>query len=236
VTTVVSSVLLTVADGRFPAGGYIHSGGLEHAVTSGRVRDMGELSAFLYGRLSTIGRVEAVLSAISWRAAPDADALFVIQAEATARSPSPALRAASRMQGRGLLRAAQAIWPAANIIWPLELAERLPSGPMYPVALGLVGKGAGLSAEELALVAAQGAVSGPAWAATRLLGLDPFAVGRCLVELAPAVEEMAAFASGFTQKSSDVGRLVAELPAHSAPLVEIGAEVHKLQEVRLFAS
>ena len=51
---------------------------------------------------------------------------------------------------------------------------------MYPVVLGAVGQAIGLGLEEVALVAAQGSVSGPAWASTRLLGLDPFAVVRCL--------------------------------------------------------
>ncbi|HXW79151.1 MAG TPA: urease accessory UreF family protein [Acidimicrobiales bacterium] len=227
-----------MADGRFPAGGYVHSGGLEQAVVSGRVCSVDELSIFLVGRLKTLGRTEAALSALSWSAAPCLDALFTIQAEAVARSPSPAWREASCMQGRNLVRAAQSIWPLLllKVTWPSGRKEGLEPGPMYPVALGAVGNCVGLGLDEVALVAAQGAVSGPAWAATRLLGLDPFAIARCLVELAPAVEEVAAFAAGLARDASDLGEVAAGLPAHSAPLLEIGAEGHCLQEVRLFAS
>ena len=205
-------------------------------MAAGRVRHGHELSSFLVGRLNTIGRTEAVLAALSWSAAPCEDALFTVQAEAVARTASPALRNASMQQGRGLLRAALAIWPAPYLAWPPELSERLMAGPMYPVALGAVGKGVGLRAEELTLVAAQGAVSGPAWAATRLLGLDPFAIGRALIELAPAVEEVAAWAAGLARDVRNIRQVAAALPAHSAPLIEIGAENHAHREVRLFAS
>ncbi|MFC5909810.1 urease accessory protein UreF, partial [Streptacidiphilus monticola] len=49
------SVLLTLADGRFPAGGHAHSGGAEAAVGAGRVRDAATMEAFCLGRLHTSG-------------------------------------------------------------------------------------------------------------------------------------------------------------------------------------
>jgi urease accessory protein len=82
---------------------------------------------------------------------------------------------------------------------------------------------------EVALVAAQASASGPAWAATRLLGLDPFAVGRCLAGMAGPIDAVAAEAVAATAGG-------APLPAYSAPLTEIGAERHARWEVRLFAS
>jgi urease accessory protein len=232
----VNSTLLLLADGRFPAGGHAHSGGLEEAVDGGRVRDASDLQAFLLGRLATVGKVDAAVAAAGWATAEDVGALAVLDAEAGARCPSPALRAASRAQGRGLLRAATAIWPLegrdrrgrASQPSPGALALG-PHGPMYPVALGMVGRHAGLPMAEVALVAAQASASGPAWAATRLLGLDPFAVGRCLAAMAGAVDAVAAGAVAATLGG-------APLPAYSAPLTEIGAERHARWEVRLFAS
>ncbi len=231
-----SSVLLILADGRFPAGGHAHSGGLEQAVMSGRVRDVEDLFTYLVGRLVTMGRTDAALAALCWSAAPSADDVSVVQAEAVARAPSPALREASMAQGRSLLRAAAAVWPEAKLGWPPELAAPWAQGPMYPVALGAVGKGAGLGLEEVALVAAQSAVSGSAWASTRLLGLDPFAVAQCLVRLAQEVEDVAAAAVRSARDAHNLARAAAALPAHSAPLIEIGAEIHQLEEVCLFAS
>jgi urease accessory protein len=104
-----------------------------------------------------------------------------------------------------------------------------PQGPMMPVAIGTIGYCFELSATELGLWAAYASVSGPGWAATRLLGLDPFAVGRCLAQLSGEVE---AVASGAVASSTSL----ADLPAGSAPLVEMGAEAHEKWEVRLFAS
>jgi urease accessory protein len=230
-----SSVLLTLADGRFPAGGHAHSGGLEEAVYAGRARDAGDLLHFLAGRLGTVGRVEAALSTMSWSCAPEVELLVALQAEVEARSPSPALRHTSRAQGRGLLRAARAIWPD-DLGWLDQLAHRLPRGAMYPVALGAVGRSIGLGPDQVAIVAAQASVSGPGWAATRLLGLDPFAVASCLAELAPAVDKVAADAAAFGRTTLGMRDTLALLPAYAAPLLELGAENHARWEVRLFAS
>jgi len=231
-----SSTLLTLADGRLPAGGHAHSGGLEEAVGDGQVTDATELAQFLAGRLHTSGTVDACIAALSCCAAPSLADLVAVQSEATARTPSPALRAASKAQGRGLLRTARAMWPAAAVSWLGELAEQLPGGPMYPVAMGAVAAAIGLGPAEAALVAAHSSVSGPAWAATRLLGLDPFAVGRCLAEMAPAIEQVAAAAAADGVRASGLGAGYAALPAFSAPLLDIGAEIHQQWEVRLFAS
>ncbi len=233
---------MLLGDGRFPAGGHSHSGGLEEAVTALRVKDSDDLFAFLTGRLATAGRVDAFLGAAAWAAAPSTRALMALDAEAVARCPSPAMRQASRAQGRGLLRAARSIWPARDdqVATPAPvtgdlagLAALLPDGPMHPIALGAVGRHVGLGAEEVAVLAAQASVSGPAWAATRLLGLDPFAVGRCLARLSVQVAEIAAGAATMVAAG---GVVATRLPAYSAPLLEIGAEVHAGWEVRLFAS
>ena len=59
----VSAAALLLADGRLPAGGHAHSGGVEAAVRGGRVIDLGSLVAFLQGRLATAGLVDAALAA-----------------------------------------------------------------------------------------------------------------------------------------------------------------------------
>jgi urease accessory protein len=213
----MSAALLLLADARLPSGGHAHSGGLEAAVSAGRVRDVAELDGFLRGRLATAGLVAAAFAAAAAAAtsatsAADAGAL---DAELDARMPSPASRRASRQQGRALLRAARAMWPG-----------RYPADAHHAVALGHVASAAGLGPADAALVAAYTSVSGPASAAVRLLGLDPYAVHALLAELAPAVDAVAA----------EAARDVASLPASGAPLLDISAEVHATWEVRLFAS
>jgi urease accessory protein len=107
---------LLLSDSRFPAGGHAHSGGVEPAVTAGTVTDLASLEAFLRGRLRTAGLVAAGLAAAACaRARRDVwDGIVVwglLDAEADARTPSPAQRSASRRQGRALLRAARVTWP-----------------------------------------------------------------------------------------------------------------------------
>jgi urease accessory protein len=206
--------LLLLADARLPAGGHAHSGGLEAAVAAGRVVDVTSLDGFLRGRLATAGQVAGAFAAAA--CGPDADPR-VLDAALDARMPSPAQRRASRAQGRALLRAGRAMWGVS-----------LADAPHHAVALGVVAAAAGLSPADAALVAAYGAVTGPASAAVRLLGLDPYAVQAVLAGLAPECEAVASRATE--------GAARGDLPAASAPLLDIGAEAHAAWEVRLFAS
>ncbi|WP_236654439.1 urease accessory protein UreF, partial [Streptacidiphilus anmyonensis] len=162
------AALLVLADGRFPAGGHAHSGGVEAAVRAGRVGDTASLREFCAGRLHTVGLTSAALAAAAATAGTDPAAL---DEAAEARTPSPALRAASRRLGRQLLRAARAAWPDPALD---RLARTLPRGAHQPVAFGVVAAAAGLGPLEAATAVAYETVSGPVTACVRLLGLDPF--------------------------------------------------------------
>ena len=219
-----ATALLLLADGRLPAGGHAHSGGLEAAAAAGRVRDVVTLSAYLQGRLATAGLVAAAFAAAATlRSRADAalGSLTELDAGLDARTPSPALRRASRAQGRALLRTGRAMWTVSA--WPGD-------GPHHPVALGLVAAAAGLAPVDAALVAAHGTVAGPASAAVRVLALDPYPVQAMLARLAAACDETAARAAAYAAKPEP------ELPAASGPLLDISAEDHATWEVRLFAS
>jgi urease accessory protein len=212
----MSTTLLLLADSRLPSGGHAHSGGLEAAVAAGRVGDLSTLDGFLRGRLATTGLVAAAFAAA---ACARPGSVVELDAGLDARTPSPALRRASRVQGRALLRAGRAMWTLSS----------------YPdlhhaVALGVVASAAGLSSLEAASVAAYQSVAGPASAAVRLLGLDPYAVQSLLASLALVCDDASASAAGFAESPVD------ELPAASAPLLDISAEIHASWEVRLFAS
>jgi urease accessory protein len=211
------ATLLVLADGRLPSGGHAHSGGLEAAVAARRVTDVAGLDGFLRGRLATAGRVAAAFAAAACARTGEWAAL---DAGMDVRTPSPALRAASRAQGRALLRAARRMWPVGPV----------GREPHHPVALGAVAAAAGLGPVEAAVVAAHGTVTGPATAAVRLLGLDPYAVHALLASLAPDCDRIAALSAERALDPIDA------LPAAGAPLLDIGAEVHATWEVRLFAS
>ncbi|MDH6579289.1 urease accessory UreF family protein [Kitasatospora sp. MAP5-34] len=217
------SALLLLADGRFPAGGHAHSGGAEAAVKAGRVHDATTMAAFLTGRLHTTGLTSAALAAA---AAADHD-LAALDEAADARTPSPAQRATSRRLGRQLLRAARAAWPHPLLD---DLRSRYPRGAHQPVVLGVAAYAAGLGPTEAAAVAAYESVNGPATACLRLLGLDPYEVAARLAALAPQLDAVAARATEAARAGLE------QLPAASAPLLDIYAEQHHSWKVRLFAS
>ncbi|WP_445548284.1 urease accessory UreF family protein, partial [Frankia sp. CiP1_Cm_nod1] len=61
------AALLLLADGRLPAGGHAHSGGIEAATVDGSVTDLAGLKRFLRGRLATTGLVSAAFAAAACR-------------------------------------------------------------------------------------------------------------------------------------------------------------------------
>ena len=220
----IDSSTLLLADGRFPAGGHAHSGGLEPAVSAGTVHDLATLELFLRGRLRTAGLVAAALAAAACTAAcaGGPEAFAALDAEADARTPSPAQRATSRRQGRALLRAARTAWPQAS-----QLHELATGGqpPHHPIVLGAAAAAAGCTPRYAALIVAYQSVTGPASAAVRLLALDPLAVNALLAALAPEIDAVASQASSAT-----------DLPCPSAPALDLLAEAHARSELRLFAS
>jgi urease accessory protein len=117
-----------------------------------------------------------------------------------------------------LRRAAARCWPSVALE---VLGEVHVDGPLWPLALGVAGAAGGVGAAGVALAARWATVSGPAWAAVRLLGLDPLAVAAILAAL-PVGDSSVAEPDPW--------------PAVGGPLIELGAEDHATWEVRLFAS
>lgn len=176
-----------------------------------------------------------------------------LDAEADARIASPAQREAGRAQGRLLVRTARRIWPSAALD---TLARAVPDGAHHPVALGAVAAAAGCDSRQAALAAAYNSLTGPATATVRLLGLDPVTVHRLLADLAPALNDtahqacaslmdtmlvnpalMGAEPTGFSDVDprTDETRWAA-LPAHAAPALDLLAERHRTNEMKLFVS
>ncbi|MEV0406495.1 urease accessory UreF family protein [Actinoallomurus sp. NPDC050550] len=221
------AALLVLADGRFPAGGHAHSGGVESAVAAGAVRDAASLEDFCRGRLHTTGLVAASLAAA---AAAGYDPLALDEA-ADARTPAPALRQIARRLGRQMMRAARATWPSAELD---SLARHRPRGAHQPIVLGVAARSAGMTPLDAAYAAAYENTSGPAAAAVRLLSLDPLDATAVLARLAGDLDHVADRAAEAAQRVQDEG--IGVLPAASAPLLDITAQQHATWPVRLFAS
>ncbi len=217
----VSLSALLLADARTPTGGYAHSGGLEAAVAAGLAP--ADVPALMRGRLHTVGFTEAALSAAAVRAAAagDLDALLVLDDEAAARCPSPALRRAASTLGRSLLRTAAVLWPADPV---LPAYRRGSAATPRPVALGVAGAAGGLSAVDAALVALHEDAATVAAAAVKLLPVDAAAASAWLAALAAEVEQLA--------RRAALPCAPAELPSVAAALLDL----RSLQPTRLFAS
>ncbi|MEU6562372.1 urease accessory protein UreF [Nocardia nova] len=207
------AMVMSLADSRLPIGGHVHSGGVEEAIASGLVRDAPTVEAYLRRRIGTAGLVAASLAA-----AVCAGELTVAaaEAEADARTPAPAARTASRMQGRGLLRLAKQMWPQQD--W-----SAIGPRPHLPTVFGVVGRAADLRPVEIAEVVVYTTMTGAATAAQRLLALDPAVVATTTMRLAALCDTTARAA-------------VTGPAALSDPLGDVLAQRHLEREMPLFAS
>ncbi|MFE3770665.1 urease accessory protein UreF [Streptomyces sp. NPDC059122] len=221
------AALLLLADGRFPAGGYAHSGGVEAAVAHKAVHDIDSLEAFCRGRLHTTGLTTAGLAAA---AAAGCDPLLLDDA-ADARTPVPALRAVARRLGRQMMRAARATFPSVELD---RLAAERPQGAHQPIVQGLAARAAALTPLDAACAAAYESTGGPATAAVRLLSLDPLDASGLLARLAAEADAVAAAAADAAAHVASEG--LDALPSASSPLLDITGEQHAAWTVRLFAS
>ena len=235
----MNTLLLLLLDSRAPAGAHHHSGGMEAAVGTGLVTNLAGLEDFCRAKLRTSAKVSAAFASASARLQSQWTERSVVldqaqrqwatlDAEFGARTPSEAMRTASRQLGGGLLRLVRSVQPEADV----DAAFRRCAGPAphQPLVLGAAVSLAGGTPALAAQAAALAACTGPASAAVRLLGLDPFAVQAMLARLAPGIDECAAAAARAAARSP------ASLPAHGAPALDLLADYHLTAEVRLFAS
>ena len=250
--------LLLLADSRLPSGGHGHSGGVEALVDRDLVRSADDLALFLDGRVRTGGRVVAAAAAAACALAVVVRAgVSELQeshvhatslqesgfpeagrspdwarwdAAVSARTPSAALRTASRAQGAALLRTVTLAFPS-----PAVAALRALPRVHHPLVLGAAAAAAGADPAQAAALALHHLVGGACTAAVRLLGLDPLRVAAVSAAAARAAETVAADAATracAAVAADDPGLL----PAEGSPLTDILAELHRASEATLFAS
>jgi urease accessory protein len=251
----MNPLLLLLLDSRAPAGAHNHSGGMEAAVSSGLVTGLPGTAEFCRGRLRTSGLVAAAFAAAACRLqlgpvpgppvpgppVPEAPVpgppvpgrpclaqeWALLDAEFEARTPSPAMRAASRQLGGGLRRLLRSMLPDADLTTPW--AQCAPA-PHHPLVLGAGVALTGGSPDLAARAAALAICTAPASAAVRLLGLDPFAVQAMLAALAPEIDDCA------ERAALSAAQPPRSLPCAGAPALDLLADFHLTTEVRLFAS
>lgn len=225
----MASVLsMLLGDGRFPAGSYAHSLGLEQAIADGLEAEA--VSDFIAARLRLVAEPEARIAVAARRGARSdgVEGALAVDEEFAARCPSPVLRESARRLGGALLRSAAAVWPAADAALIERYRHASPTTPR-PVALGVVAAATGLADEQLAALALYDDAATVASAALKLLPLDPADASRWVAELRRWIEAAA-------RTVAADGRPLAEQPAPAAIGLELAAAVHHDRRERLFVS
>lgn len=215
--------LMLLADARLPTSGHTQSGGLEPALLGGL--DPGDLDAYCRSRLATVTLTDAATAVVCRSRAAAGRLTDDVELAWAARTPSAALREASRILGRAYRRVALRLWPDAPEL--AELAELAGvTAPARPRVLGLVAAATGLRADRLARLVAYDDLQSVLAASLKLLPGDPVDATARLLDLAPEIEEV----------TEQVAELVGpeQIPAWSAPRMEAWAEAHATAERRLF--
>lgn len=215
-------VLMLLADARLPVAGHTQSGTVEAALRDGLEQE--RIPAYLRSRLRTVTAVEAATAVVARHLVVEGapESLGDLEEAWAARSPSPALREASRRQARALLRLARRIWPAAPVLAHLDVVET----PGRAVALGALAAHLGLGARALAHLVGYDDVQTVCAASLKLAPLDPAGVVGWVVEALPHVEAMADTVAAL--------RSPEDLPATGNPLIEAWAQAHAATTRRLF--
>ena len=206
---------MMLADARFPSGGYAQSAGLEPAVRAG----LTDVPRFAAARLRTLAAVDAGTAVVARHVALAGGSLADVEDAWAARTPSRPLREAARLTGRGYLRLAGRLWPDVLQLLPGPVAPR-------PVVVGVVGAVTGLEPAQVARLVGYDDVQTVASAALKLLPLDPAEVAQWVVALHGAVERLVVSVAGLTAPD--------DIPDRGAPAVDVHAEQHRREEMRLF--
>lgn len=172
-------------------------------------------------------------------------ALFALDDELAARTPSPPLRAAARQLGRALLRVAARLWPGDPLLAAYgDTSEWTPR----PVVLGVVAARAGLAPADAARLSLYEDAAGVAAAAVKLLPLDAADATAWVAELAPRIDALARKAAappapappapaplGSTPPApAPLG--LTDLPAAATPLLDLRSLDHDQSLGRLFVT
>lgn len=216
---------MLLADGRFPAGTYAHSLGLEQAVCDGL--DAGQVPGFVGARLRLVAEPEARLAVAARRGvrASGPTAAVGVEDEWAARCPNPLLRESARRLGAGLLRSA-AIANPSHVIDDYRAAS---SATPRAVALGVVAAAWNIDDEALARIALYDDAATVASAALKLLALDP-------AEASGWVASFGEWISGAASAVAADARPLAKLPGPAAVGLELAASVHADRRERHFVT
>ena len=210
---------LLLADARLPSGGHAQSSGVEPALLGGMpIRDV---PAFLRARARTTSLVDAGTAVLTRHAVLDCLPAAPIVRAWAARTPSRAIRDASKDLGRGLLRLAATIWPEVRS----SLAD-VDDSPPRPLVVGAIAAHAGMDAESLVRLTVYDDMACAVAALLKLEPGDPADGVAMVLDACSSVEPQIMAVSRITRAH--------QIPAASAPQAEAWSEAHAQTTRRLF--
>lgn len=215
------TVAMLLADARLPSGAHAHSAGMEPAIAGGM--PSADAPQFLLGRAHTTTLVDAGTAVVARHLALGGDDTHAVERAWAARTPSAAMRDASRLLGRGCLRLASQLWPDADA---LGRARERPDPPPRAVVLGLIAAAAGLDAEDLVRVTVYDDAHSAAAAVLKLEPRDPVDTIAWVLDTCASVEHLVPVLSRLTHPDA--------IPAAGAPQADGWAEAHAVLTQRLF--
>lgn len=210
--------LLLLADARLPVAGHTQSGTLEGALANGL--DEADVPSYIRSRLLGVTRVEAGTAVAARHAVRSGSPLVDVDRAWAARTVSPALREAARLQGQAMVRLARRIWPGA-----VGVLETVPH-PSRSTVLGALAAHFDIGAPSLARLVAYDDVQTVCAAALKLVPLDPVAVTGWVFHALEGVEGVVAAVAGVEQPE--------DIPAVASPQIEAWAQAHARTSRRLF--
>ncbi|WP_028048964.1 urease accessory protein UreF [Cellulomonas sp. URHD0024] len=222
-TPSAGTVAMMLADARLPSGGHAHSSGMEPALLGGM--PPAASAEFLALRARTTALVDAGTAVAAMRAVLDGSliqgsGLAAVETAWAARTPSLAMRTASRDLGRGLLRLARRIWPTAEGI------DALGGAPARPLVLGVIAAEVGMGAEDLVRLAVYDDIASAVAALLKLDPRDPVDGVTLVLGACASVEPLLAPVAGIWSPD--------DIPSLAAPQAEAWAEQHAATHRRLF--
>jgi urease accessory protein len=208
-----------LADSAFPAGGFVHSWGLEAAWQQGEVPDADALAAFLRQSLRQAGfGLLPLLSAA--HQAPDR--LEALDELCDAFLINPVANRASRVQGRTWLATCGRVWPGEHLA-AIEARARGRAGHAAPIT-GAVLRVLGVTRATSQRIALHATARGILAAAVRLGIVGSYLAQRLQFEAAPEFERVMARCRDLDERHL----------AQTAPVIDLWQSAHDRLYSRLF--
>ncbi|MFJ9391248.1 urease accessory protein UreF [Nocardioides sp. NPDC101246] len=215
-------LMMLLADARLPVAGHTQSGQLEAAVRSGLAAD--QVPDFMRSRLASVVRVEAGTAVVALHRLRAGLPLEPVLGAWAARTPAASMRDTSRTLGRALLRLVRRLFPESPHVAEVAVLER----PCRPLVLAAAAATGGIAPASLGRLVAYDDLQTVASASLKLLPLDPLETTSWVYDLLPEAERLATEVAPLTDPH--------DIPAPSAPQLDLWAQAHAHTTRRLFSA